>query len=747
MSKYIIKYRLGIVLVALGITIVAALGFPKLKVNANVDDYVPDTVKNKIYLKQLDSIFGGSELILVMLQARDVTSPKTLDRVEVLANALRQVDGIDRALSPFDAQEIGVEDDLMTMAPFFETIYEQETDPSQYKKLIQANRMAASFFSEDFDLVSIVLAKNSKTADTVIDTIKEVIADHSGDEEVLIGGLPFIRYSIASNIQKDLVLLIPVALFLMIGMLYFSFREWRGVFLPFVIVVMSIILAFGLMAYMGWEISLFSILMPIMIIAIANDYGIHLIARYQELSLETATPSMKGIAQQIYTDLKNPIVITGITTIGGILGLLTHKMIPAAQLGILTAIGLGFALVLSLWFLPALLSYFKLKKAVVKNNSDRKLPLDVTLDRLGNWVANYPKKIIAISAILTVIGVLGIFFIKVDTNVESYFSKKSEVGKSTAVINEKFGGSQFISLLFSGEVLSPAVLNRMEEYENTLAKDPNVGGISSPVTLIKELSKGFYNQDESGYNAIPDSIDEIYQLMEVFALGENEEAISQFLDYDYEHARMLVGIKSGGNAARKQLQETVSKLTHDDNNFQFMAGAGLTEIELADIVVKGQTQSLIFAMIVIFIILSLVFRSPSAGVLSGLPLVVAIVLLFGIMGLLGIAIDIATALLSSIMIGVGVDYTIHLLWRFKTELAVSGNHKEAMKLALRTSGRGIVINAISVIVGFLPLTLSGFTPLKFFGALIVLSIGTCLLCALFLVPAIILKTRPKFLEN
>ncbi|UCD61841.1 MAG: RND family transporter [Flavobacteriaceae bacterium] len=746
MQDKIIKYRSIIVIAATVITLLSLLLVPRLQVNANVDDYVPDTIKNKVYLKELDSIFGGSEMILLMLNSNDVVKAATLNRLESLALDLSTLEGLDRVISPFNAQEIAIEDGMMSMTPFFEKMPDNQTGFEALKKRIASNSMTNRFFSEDFSLVSLVLIKNTETPDIIIEEIKEVIAANPGPEETLLGGLPFIRHSISGNILNDLIVLLPIAMFLMVFMLYFSFKEWKGVFMPFLIVLMSIILSFGLMAFLGWKISLFSILMPIMIIAIANDYGIHLIAHYQDLARGEETFTMKEICKQIYIDLKKPIVITGITTIGGILGLLSHTMMPAAELGVLTAIGIAFALLLSLWFLPAMLSFFKLKDKNSAKSKKKNALLDQGLARLGNWVTRHPKTIIASSIVVTVIGVIGVFFLKVDTNVESYFSAKSEVGRSTKLINEKFGGSQFISLLFSGDVLTPEVMKRMEFYEKELIKDPAVGLVSSPVSLVKELSKGFYEPMEEGYNEIPETSDEIYQLIEMFSLGGNEDDISQYLDYNYENARILISLKDGSNSANKRVLKNLNALTKDDPNVQYAAGAGLTEIELADIVVKGQIKSLIFALAVVFIILSFVLRSPKAGLLSGLPITIAIVVLFGLMGIFGIALDIATALLSSIMIGVGVDYTIHFLWRFKSERSRGNDHRKAVRITLNTSGRGIIINALSVIVGFMPLILSNFTPLKYFGALIVISITTCLISSLFLVPAIVILTRPKFLE-
>lgn len=747
MQDKIIKYRLPIIVSAIVITVLSLFAFPQLKVNATVDNYVPNSIKNKVYLKRLDSIFGGNKMIVVLLQKEDVVNAATLNRLKALSADLGQIKGIDRVISPFDAQETSFEDGIMSVQPFFENIPDHPAAYDSLKKRIVANNMANRFFSEDFSLVSLILIKNTQTPDKIIEDVKLVIQKHPGTEETLIGGMPFIGYSIAGNIQSDLMVLLPVAMLLMIGMLYFSFKEWKGVFMPFVIVAMSIILSFGVMAFLGWQISLFSILMPIMIIAIGNDYSIHLIARYQELAREDETLSMKQICKQIYVDLKRPILLTGLTTIGGVLGLLTHTMVPAAQLGVLTAIGIGFALVLSIWFLPAILSYFNPKRITKKNEKTKNPFINRVLNLFGRWITVYPKQLVLISALVTAISLVGIIFLKVDTNIESYFSGKSEVSRSTRLINEKLGGSKFISILFSGDVLSPEVLKRMEHYEKEIIKDPAVGHVSSPVTMIKELSKGFYKPNETGYNKIPDNADEIYQLLEVLSLGGDEGAISQFVDYNYENARLMISLKDGSNSAVKHLLKTINALTKDDPNVQFTAGAGLNEIELADMVVSGQIKSLIFAMAVIFILLSLVFRSPKAGLLSSLPLSIAILVLFGLMGLLGIAVDIATALTSSIMIGVGVDYTIHFLWRFKEERTKGFCHKEAVLVTLATSGRGIVINAFSVIVGFLPLVLSSFTPLKFFGALVVISITTCLISSLLIVPAIVILTKPQFLEK
>ena len=450
--------------------------------------------------------------------------------------------------------------------------------------------MSSPFFSShDFSVVSLMLIKASDISDDhFIQKIDSVVLLHPGKEEVLLGGLPYVRYSISADINKDLAVLLPIALLLMILMLYASFKEWKGVLLPFIVVIMSLIFSFGIMSLLGWQISLISVLLPIMLIAIANDYGIHMIARYQELARGQVSPSMIEICRQIYRDLKRPIIVTALTTIGGILGLLTHTMVPAAQMGVLAALGIGYALILSMWFLPAVLSYLKPINKVEISRKRKFVSAERWLQRVSKLVTIYPRQVVIASAILGILGAAGIYFIKVDTNIEGYFLGRSKVSRGIDLINNKLGGSQFLSILFSGEVLSPELLNRMDAYETVLEDDPAIGDVSSPVTLIKELSKGFYNSDEKGYGQIPTTVNEVYQFIEIFSMGGNEEAVEQFIDYNYENSRILVRLKDGSNEEGKRLLKKIQELTKDDPDVKFIAGPSLTKIELAEMVVKGQ---------------------------------------------------------------------------------------------------------------------------------------------------------------
>ena len=178
-----------------------------------------------------------------------------------------------------------------------------------------------------------------------------------------------------------------------------------------------------------------------------------------------------------------------------------------------------------------------------------------------------------------------------------------------------------------------------------------------------------------------------------------------------------------------------------------LTGAAALIGELAKMIVRGQMISLSVSLVVIFIIMTLIFRSFVGGLLSIIPLGTAIILVFGLMGYLNIELNIATAMLTSIMIGVGVDYTVHFLWHLREHIRSGQEMEEAIYTTLRISGKGIVFNALSVIIGFTVLTLSVFLPVYFFGFLITLSISMCLFGSLALLPAIVSWMNPEFLHR
>jgi uncharacterized membrane protein YdfJ with MMPL/SSD domain len=471
-----------------------------------------------------------------------------------------------------------------------------------------------------------------------------------------------------------------------------------------------------------------------------------MIARYQELNASGSNESMKEKAMQITRDLWKPISLTGITTIAGISALLAHTMIPARQMALVASIGIMLAIFFSLVLLPALLSMLPKSTYIPSLSVSEKSKTRTLLGKFSFFVVRNKKSIPLVALVLTVMISSGIFFLKVDSNEENFFPERHEVKQGANIINSKFGGSESISILFSGDILSPELLQRMESYAAEMEKLDAVDYTMGFSQVIREISKALNDPDESLYDKIPPTREAVAQYMELYSMSGDPEELEQIVDFNYEHAHLMIRINDASVEIVNGIMDRLRAITEGDPAVEVIGGYGYVRSELAQKVLVGTSYSLGIALLIIFVLLSIIFRSLKAGLLGIVPLSISVAVLFGLMGLAGIRLDVATALLSSIMIGVGVDYTIHFLWRYREERRQNRPASEAVITTITTTGRGIIFNAFSVIVGFSALMISSFTPIRFFGVLVVVSIFSCLVGALVILPAIVLRFRFKFLE-
>lgn len=318
--------------------------------------------------------------------------------------------------------------------------------------------------------------------------------------------------------------------------------------------------------------------------------------------------------------------------------------------------------------------------------------------------------------------------------------------KAIKIVDQHFGGSKMINIMFEGDAKDPALLNEMEHYGATLKEMSNVGSVTSLSTLVKKMSTALNDADDVRYNKIPESRDAVAQYIELYSMSGDPEDIEQFVDFDYAYTILSVQYQASSIKEINEIKDKIEELNAHSKFKPVMGGYSLVDKEMSESLVKGQVNSLLFAFVAIFLLMSIIFKSILAGFIGSLPLVFAVFCTFGLMGWLGIELNMVTALLSSISIGLGVDFTIQVFWRIKWELALGNSYAESVMITIKTIGRGIIINAFAVMIGFSVLFLSNFPLVQSFGLLIILSLFLCLICALIFIPAICIVTEPKFLK-
>jgi hypothetical protein len=276
---------------------------------------------------------------------------------------------------------------------------------------------------------------------------------------------------------------------------------------------------------------------------------------------------------------------------------------------------------------------------------------------------------------------------------------------------------------------------------------PEIGYTSSVAGVVRKMNQAVMGGDAS-QDALPDSREAVAQYFLLYSMGGDPSDFERIVDFDYAHTLVTARINSLSTSTTEAVVERARAhlREHPVGESAIVGGFGPLFADLVDAIVTGQVVSLSLSLVLVFVLVGVAFRSVGAGFWSVVPLFIAIPVLFGLMGFWAIELNVVTAMLSSIMIGVGVDYTIHFLWRYRAERAEGLSPEDAVFRTLTTAGRGIVFNALSVVAGFAVLLLSNFLPVKFFGFLVVVCITACLLGALVLLPAVCLVVRPGFLE-
>jgi predicted RND superfamily exporter protein len=445
--------------------------------------------------------------------------------------------------------------------------------------------------------------------------------------------------------------------------------------------------------------------------------------------------------------LNMPILFSGLTTIAGLLGLLTHSIIPARQVGILAAAGVSLALAMSLLLIPALL-YMQLNPRKKPRNPkpDRDDLITRALAKISSVVIGRPGRVLVVSFGLTLLLGTGVIFLKIDTNQENFFPRNHPVREAGEIISSRFGGSQTISVMISGDIKDPVVMKNIDELTGHLRGSEGVGSVFSISDVVREMSKSLFEPTEEGYDMIPASGEAIAQMFELYNMSGNPDDFKQLMNFANTKAHLLVRLSQPDNRTVRELKDDIKSYTADFPARVTTGGYAFIMNDFAQKIINGQVSSLLFALVIVLILLAIIFRSVKGGLTGSIPLAASIMIQFGVMGLTGVAIDAATALLSSIMIGVGVDFTIQFLWRYRIELKKGLTHTGAIAATYRTTGRSIVINALSVMAGFSATFLSGFLSIRFFGYLTLLAIGSCLVYAIVVMPAFMLHFKPSFIE-
>ncbi len=770
-TEKILKYRIVFLTIIILTTLFFGYFIKNLKVNADFLSYLPKDDPTAVLFNKVGETFGGNYMGIIAISDTNIFNKEVLETIQSISDTLSQAPGIASVNSLTNIIDVKTQDGMVQIDNLISDIPETRNkldslknytlSKDLYKNVLVSEDASTSIIAVKFqqgwkEMVDTTLSSDSLysyyakyyskpiynvkiTGDSafisvdkmkVVENIKRIINLKNYPQTIQYGGLPFLTKEIGDIIFSDILRLIPLAFLIIVIVLWLGFKTIRDVLMPLINVGIAIIWTLGIMGIFHFELTMVSNTIPVILLAVGSAYTIHVINHFRETPSSTLIEKIATSISQVSV----PVLFASITTIIGFLSFIFGSYLTMiSNFGLFSAMGIFFSLLLSLLLTPILQSFGKFQtkqfdviKQIVKS------PLGNLLDKLGHSVHNHPKFYLIFWGFI--IGVFIIFAFKVERNVNLlYYLKKNNPARlAEENIRQKFGGTIPIYLVVSDTILTPETLKEMEDAKIFLNSLPNIQNTQSVADFIKEMNK---NMGDG--NKIPNTQDKIDNL---WFLLDGQPILDQFITPNHDQA-VIQGIVTTTDS--KILRKIVKKVNTYIAKHPNIQQTGFSSIysQLDQSILDSQKMSLIISILLVLALVGFLLKGFSKGLLAIIPILTTLTILFGFMGLTGISLDVATVLVGSVSIGIGIDYAIHFITGFEFFYKNTQNKVQALSETMQTTGKGIVINMVSVTLGFLVLLFAQLVPVGYFGLLVSVTMIISSAASLTLLPAFIFLSK------
>ena len=595
--------------------------------------------------------------------------------------------------------------------------------------------------------------------------IRELIKDYESIGKIHLGGIPMIADDMMSFIKNDIIVFGAGVFLFIVATLWFVFRKLLWIIVPLSSCFFAVIIMTGLLGLLGWKVTVISSNFIALMLILTMAMNIHMSVRFLQIKKEN--PDLKNINVILMTTGKMfwPILYTVLTTVCAFLSLIFSEIKPIIDFGWMMTLGLITSFIITFTLLPTILNILSSTKAEIKEENK-----SIITDFLSNIAINNSKTIFSVTALIIFLSIIGISKLEVENSFINYFNKNTEIYKGMKLIDDKLGGTTPLEIIlkFPAKIketeeeddvddwgedddlnnekywFTKNKIDKIDKVHNYLDNLDGVGKVLSFSSILK-VAEQLNNNKELGtlemgvlYSKIPDSI--------------KKEIVDPYISIEHNEARINLRIKDSQEGLRRN--ELIKKIQYDlENKLNLkkdefkLAGVLILFNNLLQSLFKSQILTLGFVMVGIFVMFLILFRNLTLSLIGVVPNFIAAFFILGIIGLLGIPLDMMTITIAAITIGIAVDNSIHYIYRFKEEFSLNKKYHETLKLCHSTVGTAILNTSITIVFGFSILVFSNFIPTIYFGVFTGIAMLLAMISVLTLLPKLILIIKPFGTEN
>ena len=603
---------------------------------------------------------------------------------------------------------------------------------------------------------NLVKKKNHKN----ILEIRKLIQNYDEMAKIHLGGIPMIADDMMSFIKNDIVTFGTGVFLFIVATLWFIFRKLVWIIVPLSSCFFAVVIMTGLLGMLGWKVTVISSNFIALMLILTMAMNIHMSVRYLQIKKNNSDIPNSSIILITTAKMFWPILYTVLTTICAFLSLIFSEIKPIIDFGWMMTLGLITSFFVTFTLLPTILNFLSEDKIEIKEESK-----SIVTNFLANVSIYNSKTIFSLTSLIIILSIVGISKLEVENSFINYFNKNTEIYKGMKLIDDKLGGTTPLEIILKFPAKSEETkeddefddwdedensnndkywftkdkIDKISKVHNYLDSLENVGKVLS-FSSILQVAEQLNNNKELGtlemgvlYSKMPDSI--------------KKEIIDPYISIKDNEARInLRIIDSKKNLRRNELINKIqndleNKLNLNKDEFK-LAGVLILFNNLLQSLFKSQILTLGFVMVGIFIMFLILFKNLTLSFIGVVPNFIAAFFILGIIGLLGIPLDMMTITIAAITIGIAVDNSIHYIYRFKEEFSSNKNYESTLKLCHSTVGTAILNTSITIVFGFSILVFSNFIPTIYFGVFTGIAMLLAMISVLTLLPKLILIIKP-----
>lgn len=737
----------------------------------------PETLARKDetfrFYNETRNIFGDDRIIVVGVTTTDVFTAPFLERLDRLTNRLAAVAGVDQAMSLANIKAIRRDAAGVSVGRLIDTRGLANAAPGQLARLKQevtADPLyTRHYVSADGRTAAVdVFLKTLGEAESraAAEEVERVAKSEADGDEVFLSGVPIVDAHGIRSMLRDMLVLSPVAALLCFGVFLLAFRSFWGAALPMAALVIGLVWTIGLMSLVGSPITLATLSLPTVLMAVGSSYIFHVLNQYR-VSMSTLSPNADAQRERTawlegLSFITPAVIVSGTATMAGFGALASSEVPTARDMGIFEACGVLAMLVLTVAFLPAALLLLPrdVLGKVDSARTDYAIWLNKSLVNITALVL-FRKRMVMVATMTATIAIgAGAVWLRVNTDYLHIFPQQSEIVQNAIKLHERLAGAATIQLVLSGgagSITNPDFLRAALALEHFALEQDGVDASISVADIVARINSVLPGIPDQMSETIPGNPERLRAIVRDYLSGD--ESVSRLVSADGSRAVIILRVNMFSSNELLKLTTKIdgwSRINLPPGMTQRATGSIILLNDASDAVAASQTSSLAIALITIYLMMVVMFRSFATGLLALIPNLLPIVCYFGFLGWSGTALDITTSLVASAVLGLAVDNAVHVIRRYRQCVAErsSASSREkaglgglskseegwAVWLTMLRTGKPMILANVMLIAAFLIFVLSSFVPVRVAGLLWAGTIAACLAADLVFLP-VLMKSR------